>query len=169
MGQQVTVKAATTLAGRIADRYGAPFTLPTSLAGRDAVPKLRRTFPGPERLARARFDAMGIVGSRAGAIRGLAHAVVTGDIDFDPGQDPREFCGNLCDLRGIGDWTAQYVAMRGIKCPDAFPVTDLGLLKAAGLSGRQGAAELRRRAEAWRPWRAYAAMLLWSSLPNSGG
>jgi AraC family transcriptional regulator of adaptative response / DNA-3-methyladenine glycosylase II len=169
LGQQVSVKAATTLAGRIADRYGAHFTLPASLAGRDAVPKLRRTFPGPERLARAQFDDMGIVGSRAGAIRGLARAVVSGDIDFDPGQDPRAFCDDLCDVRGIGDWTAQYVAMRGLKFPDALPVTDLGLLKAAGLSGRTGAAELRRRAEAWRPWRAYAAMLLWSSLPNSGG
>jgi AraC family transcriptional regulator of adaptative response / DNA-3-methyladenine glycosylase II len=169
LGQQVTVKAATTLAGRIADRYGAHFTLPASLAGRDAAPKLRRTFPGPERLARARFGEMGIVGSRAEAIRGLARAVVAGDVDFDPGQDPREFRGNLRDLRGVGDWTAQYAAMRGLKFPDAFPVTDLGLLKAAGLSGRKGAAELHRRAEAWRPWRAYAAMLLWSSLPNSGG
>jgi AraC family transcriptional regulator of adaptative response / DNA-3-methyladenine glycosylase II len=169
LGQQVTVKAATTLAGRVADRYGEPFVLPASLSGRDALPSLRRTFPRPERLARARFNDMGIVGSRVEAICGLARAVVNGRVVFDPGQDPARFCEDLTGLRGIGDWTAQYVAMRGLKFPDAFPETDLGLLKAAGVSGRQGAAELRRRAEAWRPWRSYAAMSLWSSLPNSGG
>ena len=69
----------------------------------------------------------------------------------------------------VGDWTAQYVAMRALKYPDAFPASDLGLLKAIGVSGNAGTKELRRRAESWRPWRSYAAMLLWSSLSNSGG
>jgi AraC family transcriptional regulator of adaptative response / DNA-3-methyladenine glycosylase II len=169
LGQQVSVKAATTLAGRIAKRYGARLELPLSLAGRDSLPELCRTFPKPEQLALARINDMGIVGSRAEAIRQLARAVVAGTVDFDAGQDPVEVCQRLTALRGIGDWTAQYVAMRGLKCPDAFPVTDLGLLKAAGVSGRKGVADLQRRAEAWRPWRAYAALLLWSSLPNSGG
>jgi AraC family transcriptional regulator of adaptative response / DNA-3-methyladenine glycosylase II len=169
LGQQVTVKAATTLAGRVVERYGTRISTPVSLAGRDATPQLSHSFPGPERLARARFNDMGIVGSRAEAIRGLARAVAAGAVDFDPGQDPAQFCRRLTELRGIGDWTAQYVAMRGLKFPDAFPVTDLGLLKAAGVPGRKGVAELRSRAEAWRPWRAYGALLLWSSLPNSGG
>jgi AraC family transcriptional regulator of adaptative response / DNA-3-methyladenine glycosylase II len=154
------------LAGRIAKRYGARLELPLSLAGRDSLPELCRTFPKPEQLALARINDMGIVGSRAEAIRQLARAVVAGTVDFDAGQDPVEVCQRLTALRGIGDWTAQYVAMRGLKCPE---VTDLGLLKAAGVSGRKGVADLQRRAEAWRPWRAYAALLLWSSLPNSGG
>jgi 3-methyladenine DNA glycosylase/8-oxoguanine DNA glycosylase len=72
-------------------------------------------------------------------------------------------------IKGIGDWTAQYVAMRALKDPDAFPAADLGLLKAVGESGNAAVKKLQRRAEAWRPWRSYAAMLLWSSLSNSGG
>ena len=72
-------------------------------------------------------------------------------------------------IRGIGDWTAQYVAMRALKYPDAFPASDLGLLKAMAGDGEISPAELIQRAEAWRPWRAYAALLLWSSLHGSGG
>jgi AraC family transcriptional regulator of adaptative response / DNA-3-methyladenine glycosylase II len=72
-------------------------------------------------------------------------------------------------IRGIGAWTAEYVAMRALKYPDAFPTADLGLLKATGCDVKTGVAVLQERAESWRPWRAYAALLLWSSLKGSGG
>ncbi len=167
LGQQVSVKAATTLAGRIAAHYGEPFSLPASLERRGNI-TLGRLFPTPEKLARARFNNIGLTGSRAATIRQLAKAVVNGDIDFDPSQDPAGFCERLTAIRGIGEWTAEYVAMRALKNPDAFPASDLGLLKAMG-DEVAGATQLRRRAEAWRPWRAYAALLLWGSLPGSGG
>ena len=169
LGQQVSVKAATTLAGRIARRYGKPLQLPASLAGRDAGLDLTCNFPAAEKLARARFNGMGLVTSRAETIRRVASAVVRGELSFDTAQDPDEFCRRLTSIRGIGEWTAQYVAMRALKYPDAFPAADLGLQKALADQGRVTAAMLDRRAESWRPWRAYAAMLLWSSLASSGG
>lgn len=169
LGQQISVKAATTLAGRIAHQYGEAVPLPESLSGRNGDLALDRLFPTPAKLARARFNGIGLVGSRAETIRRLAKAVMDGSIDFDDSQDPTEFCRALTSIRGIGDWTAQYVAMRALKYPDAFPASDLGLLKAIDSKGNTSAAELRDRAESWRPWRSYAAMLLWSSLLNSGG
>ena len=169
LGQQISVRAATTLAGRIAGRYGRPVSLPDSLSARDKDLQLARLFPTPERLSRAQFNGIGITGSRAETIRRVARAAATGNLDFDASHDPEEFRQSLLTIPGIGEWTAQYVAMRGLKDPDAFPATDLGLIKAIGASGSVGARDLRSYAEAWRPWRAYAAMLLWSSLSNSGG
>ncbi|MGH8196323.1 MAG: AlkA N-terminal domain-containing protein [Woeseiaceae bacterium] len=165
LGQQVSVKGATTIAGRIAERYGDPLRLP----GGTPDPALRRVFPSAERLMRARFNNLGLVRARAETIRRVAAAVVHGDLQFDPVQEPAEFCKALCGIKGIGDWTAQYVAMRALKHPDAWPATDLGLLKALRYPARMQPKELAARAEAWRPWRAYAAMLLWNSLGNSGG
>ena len=169
LGQQISVKAATTLAGRIADRYGEKLLM--SSASEDTG--LSRIFPTAERLMRARFNSIGLVTSRAETIRRVAAAAVNGDLSFDVAQEPEYFCASLTAIKGVGDWTAQYVAMRVLKNPDAFPCTDLGLLKALGSIEDQGGqatpAELLRRAEAWRPWRAYAALLLWSSLANSGG
>lgn len=165
LGQQVSVKGATTMAGRIAERYGEPLRL----AGGTVDPALRRLFPSPERLMRARFGNVGLIRSRAETIRRVASAVVRGELGFDPAQDPAEFCQSLCSIKGIGDWTAQYVAMRALKYPDAWPTTDLGLLKALKHPERMRPKELSRRAESWRPWRAYAAMLLWSSPGNGGG
>ena len=118
---------------------------------------------------RARFNDIGLVTSRAETIRRVAGAVVRGDLSFDNSQDVDEFCRSLTAMRGIGDWTAQYVAMRALKSPDAFPASDLGLLRAIREDRKASAAELLRRAEPWRPWRAYAALLLWGSLPGSGG
>ena len=169
LGQQVSVKAATTLAGRIAARYGAAIQLPASLAGRTDGLTIERLFPTPEKLMRARFNDIGLVTSRAETIRRVAGAVVRGDLSFDNSQDVDEFCRSLTAMRGIGDWTAQYVAMRALKSPDAFPASDLGLLRAIREDRKASAAELLRRAEPWRPWRAYAALLLWGSLPGSGG
>ena len=90
-------------------------------------------------------------------------------MNFDISQDADEFRLALQSIKGIGDWTAQYVAMRVLKNPDAFPASDLGLLKAIAAPERVTPATLKARAENWRPWRAYAALLLWHSAPGSGG
>jgi AraC family transcriptional regulator, regulatory protein of adaptative response / DNA-3-methyladenine glycosylase II len=165
LGQQISVKAATTIAGRIAARYGERLMLTVV----DDSPGLSRIFPTPERLVRARFNNLGLVKRRADTIRRTARAVLNGALKFDAIQDPAGFCDSLKSIRGIGDWTAQYVAMRALKNPDAFPASDLGLIKAIRFPDRVTPKELETRAEDWRPWRAYAAMLLWSSLPGSGG
>lgn len=162
LGQQVSVKAATTFAGRIASRYGEPCEL-------EDIPNAR-LFPEPQRLARAQLERLGIIRSRAQTIRDLARATLSGRVSFDAAQDADAFAASLRSIRGIGDWTAQYVAMRVLKHPDAFPASDLGLLRAFdGEGGRLKPAELLARAEGWRPWRAYAALLIWSSDDGAGG
>ena len=165
LGQQVSVKAATTLAGRLADKYGQPVRMPASLAQYGKALRLSRLFPKPSKLARARFNGIGLTSGRAATVRRVATAAAAGELRFDDAPLTDDLCAQLTALPGIGDWTAQYVAMRALKDPDAFPAGDLGLLKAAGGSP----ADLESRAEAWRPWRAYAAMLLWGSLQASGG
>ncbi len=168
LGQQVSVKAATTLSGRIAQRYGEK--LPPELASRfENGPT--HLFPEPLKLARARFNNIGLVTARIETIRRIAAAAASGELRFDSAQDPDEFCNAMTAMRGIGDWTAQYVAMRALKNPDAFPSSDLGLLRAFDEEGRprMKPAALLERAERWRPWRAYAALLLWHATPNSGG
>ena len=161
LGQQVSVAAATTLAGRIAERYGEPLATPDESLG--------VLFPTPARLMRARFNNIGLTTGRIHTIRALARAVERRELDFDFAQDADAFRGRLTSIKGIGDWTAQYVAMRVLKHPDAFPAADLGLMKAIEPPRRVTAAELAARAEAWRPWRAYAALLLWQTAPGSGG
>ena len=164
LGQQISVKAATTLAGRIAARYGEPLNHGAAGGG-----DLLYLFPTAERLSRARFNNIGLVRSRADTLQRVAMAVVRGDLQFDAANDPDEFCTALQSIKGIGDWTAQYVMMRALKNPDAFPASDLGLLKALRYPDRVSPTELLRHAERWRPWRAYAALLLWNSLAGSGG
>jgi len=161
LGQQISVKAATTIAGRIAARYGESVTT--------GDPSLNRLFPTPARLARARFNNLGLVQSRIDTIRRVSAAVHSGDIRFDGTQPPDATCEALLAIKGIGDWTAQYVRMRALKDPDAFPSSDLGLISAVDAPNRVTPKELAARAERWRPWRAYAAMLLWGSLAGSGG
>lgn len=167
LGQQVSVSAATTLAGRIANRYGARIDIPVD--GFEGVPT--RLFPTAQKLLRARLETLGIIGSRAQTIRSAAKAVVDGTLDFDTSQAPESFCTSLKSIKGIGDWTAEYVAMRALKNPDAFPASDLGLLRAFDIPGgeRLKSRDLASRAEAWRPWRAYAALLLWGSENGAGG
>jgi AraC family transcriptional regulator of adaptative response / DNA-3-methyladenine glycosylase II len=168
LGQQVTVRAATTLSGRLVGRHG--LSLDPELAQRFRCFGLTHVFPAPEVLARAELGSLGITGARIETIRGLSRALMDGKLSFDTAQDPGAFAMSLTGLRGIGDWTAQYVAMRALKSPDAFPASDLGLLRAFDGDGRRiKPAELLARAEGWRPWRAYAAMLLWNSIANSGG
>lgn len=161
LGQQISVKAATTIAGRIARRYGTPLAHP--------VGGVTCLFPEAEQLRRARFNNMGLVTARAETLRRLASAVCAGDICFDPLQDPQAFAASLTAVKGIGDWTAQYCLMRALKHPDALPATDLGLVKALEPGQRVPPAVLAARAEAWRPWRSYAAMLLWGANPGKGG
>jgi len=153
LGQQVTVKGATTLAGRLAARFGAPARTP--------LDGLERLFPTPARLAaasRGEIAALGMPGARARALRHLARAVEAG-LMLEPGAAVEETMATLAELPGFGDWTTQYVAMRALRWPDAFPAADLGVLRA--LRARSAKAALAR-AEAWRPWRAYATMYLWS-------
>ena len=167
LGQQVSVKAATTFAGRIAERYGERLDVPV-----DGMPNAPdRLFPAPPKLVRARLETLGIIRSRSQTIRDLARAVVGGTLSFDVYQDADELRAALLSIKGIGDWTAEYVAMRALKNPDAFPASDLGLLRAFdGPNGeRLRPTELLERAQAWRPWRAYAALLIWSSEKGAGG
>jgi AraC family transcriptional regulator, regulatory protein of adaptative response / DNA-3-methyladenine glycosylase II len=151
LGQQLSVKAATTLAGRLAQAYGKSF---------DAPPALTHLFPLPSVLADANLAGIGLTTARAETIRAFARAACEGRIGFDGIVNLSEFRERLCEIPGIGKWTAEYIAMRALRDPDAFPADDLGLRRK---SGDCTAAELETRAEAWRPWRAYAAMLLWQS------
>ncbi len=151
LGQQVSVAAARTLAGRLARAYGEG-----ALGG--------LAFPGPERLAGARLERLGLTRARAAAVRSLARAVARDPSLLRPQGDLGEAVARLAELPGIGRWTAHYVAMRALREPDAFPETDLGLLRAAARRGAgTSPAALARRAEAWRPWRAYGAMHLWTA------
>ena len=152
LGQQVSVRGATTLAGRLARAFGEP--LETPHAGID------RLFPTAELLARARPDeiaAIGLPRARAATLHALATAIKSGAVVLDSTADAASTCEALDLVPGIGPWTAQYVAMRALRAPDAFPASDLGLARALGLAPR----ELAERASAWSPWRAYAAMHLW--------
>jgi AraC family transcriptional regulator of adaptative response / DNA-3-methyladenine glycosylase II len=149
LGQQITVKGATALAGRMVRSFGKPFS---------GARGLTHLFPPPEVLADAKLGDIGLTGARAETIQALARAVCSGKINFVGVVDSDAFLNRLCEIPGIGKWTAQYVAMRALGEPDAFPSSDLGLLRAMGLVSSR---DLERHAEAWRPWRAYAAMYLW--------
>jgi AraC family transcriptional regulator of adaptative response / DNA-3-methyladenine glycosylase II len=149
LGQQVSVKGATTLAGRLVQTFGTPIVM--------AAP-LTHLFPSPEVLAEADVACIGLPRKRAATIRALARAVSEGRIVFSPVDNIEEFQSRLSEIPGIGDWTLQYIAMRALGDPDALPASDLGLLHGASLPH---ARDLAQRAEAWRPWRAYAAMHFW--------
>ncbi len=151
IGQQITVKGATALAGRIAKTFGKPCS---------AANGLTHLFPPPQVLADAKLANIGCTGARAETVRALARGVCDGRISFDGVVDSDAFLTRLCEIPGIGKWTAQYVAMRALGEPDAFPSSDLGLLHAMALESPR---ELEHRAEGWRPWRAYAAMYLWKA------
>lgn len=154
LGQQVSVKAAHTLAGRVADRFGVPVDTPFD--------GLTRAFPTAAELAAQAPEnvaALGIVRQRAAALVGLARAMAEGRLPLEPAADVDGTLAALRALPGIGDWTAQYVAMRALGWPDAFPASDLVLMRA--LRVRTPRAALAA-AEAWRPWRGYAVMHLWS-------
>ena len=156
LGQQISVKGATALAGQMVKTFGRPF---------DGLGKISHIFPPPEVLADAKLARIGMPKARAETIKALARSVCDGQIRFEGIVDLDAFLTRLCEIPGIGNWTAQYVAMRALGEPDAFPSGDLGLLRHSGLARSR---ELERRAEAWRPWRAYAAMYLWNIPGNAG-
>lgn len=156
LGQQVSVKGATTLAGRLAAAFGEPIETPFAV--------LTHLAPTAERFASAEpaeVAAIGLPLKRAATIVGLAAAVVDGRVTLEPRADVEKTMAALVALPGIGDWTAQYVAMRALAWPDAFPHTDLGIKYAIGESDPRRILEI---GEQWRPWRSYAVMHLWKSL-----
>jgi AraC family transcriptional regulator of adaptative response / DNA-3-methyladenine glycosylase II len=150
LGQQVSVAAARTMAGRLVERCGKPLTGPRG--------SLTHAFPDAAAVADADLDGLGLTGARTRTLRALAHAVADDGLVIDPVADRDDVRRRLLALPGVGPWTADYVAMRALSDPDAFPATDLVLARALGPAGAA-------RAEQWRPWRAYAAMHLWKGLP----
>ena len=155
LGQQISVAGATTLARRLVDAWG---------GHRDGAPAgLDRTFPSPQVLRDAPLETIGLPKTRAATIRALAAAVVDGRLSFDGGQRLEDFVARATALPGIGDWTAQYIAMRGLALPDAFPAGDLVLQQRLAPAGTARLSEraTAARAEAWRPWRGYAVLHLW--------
>jgi len=130
-------------------------------------PGLTHSFPTPARLARADLAKIGLPRARAGALNALAAEVAEGRLQFDQLGDLDQAVPRLTALPGIGAWTAQYIAMRGLSEPDAFPAGDLGVVRALTRPGRKPAAgAIEARAEAWRPWRAYAVIALWTRPKN---
>ena len=155
LGQQISVKGARTLAGRLVSQHGAAVGAPEGLT---------HLFPTPATLASADLTQAGLTGARARTINGLASAVADGSLPLEAADSLEQTVAGLCALPGIGEWTAQYIAMRALGEPDAFPAADLGLRKALAREGELPSARmLTQRAQAWRPFRAYAALLLWRS------
>ena len=155
VGQQVSVKGATTLVSRLALVYGEPYS-------GQGNPALNRIFPAPIVLAEASLSGLGITTRRISAIRELASAVCAEELRFDGSMDAPTFLERIVRISGIGPWTAQYIALRALNDPDAFPHADLILLRAAALPREVlTPAQLLLRSERWRPWRAYVVMLLW--------
>jgi AraC family transcriptional regulator of adaptative response / DNA-3-methyladenine glycosylase II len=158
LGQQITVTAASRLAAKLVAAYGEPL-LP-GLGDR-----LTHTFPTPERMAHADLRPLGMPAARADALSSVAGVAAADPGLFSPTQTLDSAIAKLRSLRGIGEWTAQYIAMRVLREPDAFPAADIGLMRALTPVGgsRLSAGEVLARAEAWRPWRAYAAQHLWTA------
>jgi AraC family transcriptional regulator of adaptative response / DNA-3-methyladenine glycosylase II len=156
LGQQVSVAAARKLGERLVQLCGAP-----ALLG----PPLTHTFPTPERLAAADLSRLGVPRARALALAALARASIEDPALFEPASSTEETIARLCAVRGVGDWTAHYIALRAARDPDAFPAGDRSIQR--GMQQHDGSEwpsdALTRRAERWRPWRAYAAQHLWAA------
>ena len=169
LGQQVSVAAASTFAGRLAAQHGTPLAadgpmdaavpgpMDAAAPGPAGQPGPRVVFPGPDVLAEADLTGLGLTTARQRTLRALAAAAASGRLTLDPGADPGEIAARLAGLPGIGPWTIGYILMRAAADPDAFPEADLGLRRALARLGAP-AGHPRR----WRPWRAYAAMHLWT-------
>jgi AraC family transcriptional regulator, regulatory protein of adaptative response / DNA-3-methyladenine glycosylase II len=156
LGQQVTVAAARTLAGRFASAFGTPIGSPFA--------SLNTVFPAPEKIAQLTVDhiaRLGVLAARSRSIIALAGALADGAIQFGPATDIAAELKKLRALPGVGEWTAQYIAMRALDWPDAFPHTDFGVMKALGETNPE---RVLQAAQPWRPWRAYGVMHLWQSL-----
>ena len=156
LGQLVSVKGATTLCGRVVERFGRPSSFEA-----EGLPSL---FPTAADLAAIDVPTMRTIGlpeARARSIIELARAVASGRVDLTGSDPPETTIAALVALPGIGPWTANYFAMRALHWSDAFLAADLGIMKALSTKNVR---EIQARADAWRPWRAYAVLLLWSSL-----
>ncbi len=164
LGQQVSVAGATTISGRLVARFGTACQSP--------YPQLSYFFPDANTLANASIDeiaSLGMPGRRAATIKHFAEFCQHGGLQLKPGSELADVIHQLKQLPGIGEWTAQYIAMRALRFPNAFPAGDLGLQKAAaklanGASDRWGESQLSEHSQVWAPWRSYAAMYLWQSL-----
>jgi AraC family transcriptional regulator of adaptative response / DNA-3-methyladenine glycosylase II len=157
LGQQITVSAAIRLAGRLVAAHGEPLAHPE--------PHLTHVFPTPATLARADLAVLGMPRSRAATLSRVAAAALDNPELFGANCDLEAAITRLRAIPGVGEWTAQYIAMRQLREPDAFPAADIGLMRALTDAGgqRPSAKDLLARAEPWRPWRAYAAQHLWAS------
>jgi AraC family transcriptional regulator of adaptative response / DNA-3-methyladenine glycosylase II len=156
VGQQISVQGASTITGRIAEKFGISYA---PAAG------LERIFPSAKVLATADLTRVGLTTARADTIREFARRVRDGVISFDGVIDVAAFTEKFMEISGVGTWTSHYVAMRALGDPDAFPTGDVALLRASGLANHRA---LDARAETWRPWRAYATLHLWRSLHTAG-
>ena len=158
LGQQVTVQAGCRQAQRLVARFGESIATPW--------PELNRLFPTPAALAVASSDdlgTLGIIRQRQAAINGIARAVLEKKLQLHGGADVHATVEALKALPGIGDWTAQYIAMRALRWPDAFPAGDVALHKALGVQGQKNPAKLAESASlAWKPWRSYAVIRAWN-------
>jgi AraC family transcriptional regulator of adaptative response / DNA-3-methyladenine glycosylase II len=160
LGQQITVAAARTLATRLLDRFGTPVETPNT--------ELNSLFPSPHTLASADpacLGELGIVRQRQAALLALARAVVDGSLELDGRAPMEQTVQTLQALPGIGPWTAQYIAMRALRWPDAWPSGDVALHQALGLGhikGTAAAREAARLASHWQPWRSYAVVRAWA-------
>jgi AraC family transcriptional regulator of adaptative response / DNA-3-methyladenine glycosylase II len=161
LGQQITVTAAARLAGRLVAAYGRPL----ASAEQGTTQGLTHVFPVPGILASADLAPLGMPKSRAAALSAVAAAAVADPQVFDANCGLDDAVKRLRAIRGVGEWTAQYIALRQLREPDAFPAADIGLMRAAAdrMGRRPSSSELLDRANAWRPWRAYAAQHLWAS------
>ncbi len=161
VGQQVTVAAGRRFVQRMVERFGRPIETP--------FPEISRLFPTPEALANAlpeQLGELGIVRQRQGAIMALSRAVATGEIDLNATSNALATVEQLKALPGIGDWTAQYISMRALRWPDAFPAGDVALHNALKVRGeKQPARAAEAASQAWRPWRSYAVLRAWATLP----
>jgi AraC family transcriptional regulator, regulatory protein of adaptative response / DNA-3-methyladenine glycosylase II len=157
LGQQITVKAATTIAGRLADAFGEPIATPF-----EGVTHLFPCAGTVAALEPGEIARLGVVSARSRALIAVARAIGDGAVDLGAGADVEATLAALETLPGIGPWTAQYIAMRALSWPDAFPHPDVALIKALGV---KPAAALQQ-VERWRPWRAYAVIHLWKSLES---
>lgn len=172
LGQQVSVKGATTLSGRLAEAYGSRLDLGPGSDPRACDEACIWLHPGPDRLVRARGERIGLTRARAAALRALSRAVIDEQVRFDGASDLESAVASLLEVPGIGPWTAHYIAMRGCAEPDAFPSGDLVLRRVAAQIAPDLSSEIKllEHAEAWRPWRAYAAMFLWRAyVPGATG
>jgi AraC family transcriptional regulator of adaptative response / DNA-3-methyladenine glycosylase II len=153
LGQQITVKAATTIAGRFAAAFGEPIDTPH--------PELTYLSPAAARVADATVDAiasLGIIQMRARSLIAIAREMESGRLTLEPGADPHAAIAQLVDLPGIGAWTAHYIAMRALRWADAFPKEDIAVRNALG---RVSSARAEQLSQPWRPWRSYAVLHLW--------